>query len=48
MVEVYLNDSINEWNYKRLNGVNLSKKITPLFIRYDTSVIEKERKLLNK
>ena len=47
-VETYLNASINEWNYKKLNCVNLSKEINPLFIRYDKSLIEEERKLLNK
>jgi methionyl-tRNA synthetase len=47
-IEEYLNANINEWNYKRLDSVNLSKEINPLFIRYDKSVIETERKLLNK
>ncbi len=47
-VEIYLNDSINKWSYKRINDVILSKDINPLFIRYDKKIIEEERKLLNK
>ena len=47
-VEEYLNSSINEWNYNKLESVNLSKKIDTLFIRYDKSLIEKERELLKK
>ncbi len=38
-VEKYLNVSINEWNYIKLCNVNLSKEISPLFIRYDKSEI---------
>ena len=47
-VENFLNDKIDKWEYKRLNNVNLSKEIKPLFTRYDKSLIEEERKLLNK
>ena len=47
-VEKYLNVSINEWNYKELDKVVLNKEIKPLFIRYDKSIVEKERDLLNK
>ena len=32
-VEEYLNVNINEWNYIKLCNVNLSKEISPLFIR---------------
>ena len=45
-VEEYLNDSINNWNYKKLDKVNLQKEINPLFTRYDKSKIEEERNLL--
>lgn len=45
-VEEYLNDSINNWNYKKLEKVNLQKEINPLFTRYDKSKIEEERNLL--
>lgn len=47
-VEDFLNNKIDKWEYKRLNNVNLSKEIKPLFTRYDKSLIEEERKLLNK
>ena len=47
-VEEYLNDSINNWNYKKLNKVNLQKEINPLFTRYDKSKIEEERENLKK
>ena len=47
-VENFLNNKIDKWEYKRLNNVNLSKEIKPLFARYDKSLIEEERKLLNK
>lgn len=47
-VEDFLNESIEQWEYRRLNNVNLSKEINPLFTRYDKSIIEEERKLLNK
>ena len=47
-VENYLNASINEWYYKRLNFVNLSKEINPLFIRYDKSKIEEEKSKLTQ
>lgn len=47
-VENFLNDKIDKWEYKRLKNINLSKEINPLFTRYDKSIIEEERKLLNK
>lgn len=47
-VEEYLNSSIDNWNYKRLDSVYLSNEIKPLFIRYDKSLIEKEKENLNK
>lgn len=47
-VEDFFNYSIDKWEYRRLNNVNLSKGINPLFTRYDKSIIEEERKLLNK
>ena len=34
-VEEYLNSYNNFWNYKRLDKVNISNFIEPLFIRYD-------------
>lgn len=46
-VEEYLNSNINSWNYQRLEKVDLLKEIEPLFIRYDKSKIEEERKQLN-
>ena len=45
-VEEYLNDNINNWNYQRLEKVELVKEINPLFIRYDKKVIDEERELL--
>ena len=47
-VEAYLNASINDWNYKRLENVDLAKEIEPLFTRYDKSLIEQEREKLIK
>ena len=47
-VEEYLNSSINIWDYQRLEKVELSKEIEPLFIRYDKKVIAEERDLLGK
>lgn len=46
-VEEYLNSNINSWNYQRLEKVDLLKEINPLFIRYDKSRIDEERKQLN-
>ena len=46
-VEEYLNSNINSWNYQRLEKVELLKEINPLFIRYDKSRIDEERKQLN-
>ena len=46
-VEEYLNRNINSWNYQRLEKVELLKEIKPLFIRYDKSRIDEERKQLN-
>ena len=47
-VEEFLNDKIDKWKYRRLNNINLFKEIKPLYTRYDKSIIEKERQLLNK
>ena len=47
-VEKYLNSNINSWNYQKLDGVQLSKEIEPLFIRYDKTKIEEERDLLKQ
>lgn len=47
-VEEYLNSNIDSWNYQKLDGVQLSKEIEPLFIRYDKSKIEEERDLLKQ
>lgn len=47
-VEEYLNSNISSWNYQKLEKVELSEEINPLFIRYDKKVIDQERELLNK
>ena len=47
-IEKYLNSNNNKWEYKRLETINLSKEIEPLFIRYDKKLIEEERNKLNK
>lgn len=47
-VEKYLNSNIDSWNYQKLDGVQLSKEIEPLFIRYDKTKIEEERDLLKQ
>lgn len=47
-VEEYLNSNIDSWNYQKLDDVQLSKEIEPLFIRYDKSKIEEERDLLKQ
>ena len=47
-VEEYLNSNIDSWNYQKLDGVQLSKEIEPLFIRYDKTKIEEERDLLKQ
>ena len=43
-VEEYLNDNISNWEYKKLEKVNLQKEINPLFTRYDKTKIEEEKK----
>ena len=45
-VEEYFNSNINNWNYQKLEKVELVKEINPLFIRYDKKVIDEERELL--
>lgn len=35
IVEDYLTSYINDWNYHRLDKVNISNNIEPLFIRYE-------------
>ena len=47
-VESYLNKSINEWKYVKLDEVNLSKEIEALFVRYDKSLIDEEKSILGK
>ena len=47
-VEEYLNSSIDEWKYKKLSKVSLANNIEALFVRYDKSVIDEEKALLNK
>ena len=47
-VEKYLNKSIKEWKYERLDNVSLISDIGALFIRYDKSIIDEERSLLGK
>ena len=48
LVENYLNETNNEWNYQRLSKVELAKEINPLFTRYDKSKIDEERQILGK
>ena len=45
-VEDYLKSNINEWDYKRLEKVDLLSEITPLFVRYDKVKIAEERENL--
>ena len=45
-VEDYLKSNINEWNYKRLEKVDLLGEIIPLFVRYDKVKIAEERENL--
>lgn len=47
-VEKYLKTGITDWDYKRIDNVNLSDEIKPLFIRYDKYTIEKEKEKLNQ
>ena len=47
-VENYLNKGIKNWNYERLDGVNLEKDIEALFVRYDKSLIDEEKSILGK
>lgn len=47
-VEDYLNDSINEWKYVKLNKVELKSNIEALFVRYDKSLIDEEKEILGK
>ena len=47
-VEKYLNSNINEWEYVKLDKVDLSKEIDALFLRYDKSLIDEEKSLLGK
>lgn len=47
-VEKYLNKNISNWNYERLDVVNLEKDIEALFIRYDKSLIDEEKEILGK
>ena len=44
-VEQYLNENNAKWEYHRLEKVNLSSEIEALFIRYDKSIIDKEKSL---
>lgn len=47
-VEDYLNDSIYEWKYVKLNKVELKSNIEALFVRYDKSLIDEEKEILGK
>ena len=47
-VENYLNKGIKEWNYERLDEVNISSDIEALFVRYDKSRIDEEKSILGK
>ena len=45
-VEKYLNSYNNKWEYKKLDNIVLTRKIEPLFIRYDKNKIDEERRNL--
>lgn len=45
-VEEFINNDNNEWKYKRLGNVNISKNLTTLFERYDKKVIEEEKAII--
>ena len=47
-VEEYLNSKIENWEYKKLENVELTDTIEPLFVRYDKTKIDEERNLLKK
>ena len=47
-VEKYLNKNTSNWNYERLDVVNLEKDIEALFVRYDKSLIDEEKEILGK
>ncbi len=45
-VENYLNDKNTNWEYKVIKNVEISKDIEHLYERYDKSIIEEEKELL--
>ena len=47
-VEDYLNRSIDEWKYVKLDKVELKNNIEALFVRYDKSLIDEEKEILGK
>ena len=46
IVDSYLNQKIDNWGYKRIEEVNISSDIKPLYERYDKSRIDEEIKNL--
>lgn len=48
IVDKYLNATNDKWQYKKLDEVNISKDIKPIYERYDKLVIEKELEDLKK
>ena len=46
-MEKYLKKENRNWEYKKLENVDLEKEIKPLFIRQDQKKIEEEIKNLN-
>lgn len=46
IVEGYLNEKVNNWEYVQINNIEISKEIKPLYERYDKSRIEEEKERL--
>ena len=46
-VEDYLNSTNSSYSYKKIGSINLTKEISPLFIRYDKDLIKIEKEKLN-
>ena len=42
VVDSYLNSTIDKWEYKRIENVNIAGEIKPLYERYDKSRIDEE------
>ena len=41
-VEKYLNENIDNWNYKSIKEIKISSEVKPLYERYDKSRIDEE------